>query len=185
MNRRPESFNPCVWESTIEGRRFTILVCADSYRDSGGEINEAGGKVVDELCHPVAIRFGSPVHIHYGFRDYSHEWLVRTVAEVGLSRLSAQRALAETWRGVEDVSWPEFPRKRMTMHFRVNKITSLSDCEKPQEKTMFRNVNAWVRWDSWQNRGLTSAQKANDLSAIGIPATEKGINKMLENIGLQ
>jgi hypothetical protein len=181
--RKPEEFKPCIWEAQIDGKRFTILVCADSYRDTGGTLTEFGGKVVDELCHPVAIRFGAPAHILYGFKDTSHEWLVRTVEEVGMSRLSAQRALSEAWRGVENISWPEFPRKIMNFRFRVNKITSLADCAK-QEKTMFRNVNSWVRWDSWEKQGLTSAQKGMALSAIGIPTSKKAFDKMVENIGL-
>lgn len=183
-HRKPETFNPRIWEATIDGKKFTILVCADSYRDTGGTRNESGGMVVDQLCHPVAIRIGTPAHVIYGYKDDSHQWFVRTVEEVGMSRLSAQRALAEAWRGVESVSWSAFPEKVLNFHFKVNRITCLADCEKSQEKTMFRNINAWVRWDMWTKQRFTSDQKAKDLSAIGIPATGKAIDKMVENLEL-
>ena len=49
---------------------------------------------------------------------------------------------------------------------------------------MFRNVNAWLQWGGWDQRQLTSIQRARELSAMGIPATDKIINKIKENAEL-
>lgn len=182
--RAPNTFEPAVWGARIDGRLFLILVCAASQRSIGGKPDGRGGVTADAVYHPVAIRLGSPAQILYGFSDNSHEWLVKTADEFKLPRIYAQRALAEAWRGVEEIRNDSFPGKTWNFHCKVNMIRSLDDCEHDQERTMFRNVNAWLRWDDWNKLNLKSAQRAACMAEIGIPTTAKKLDKMVENAGL-
>ena len=183
-HRAPSSFSPCVCGAEINEKLVLILVCGGSVKNDGHIPRDDGGIDSRVIYHPVAIRLGAPAHIYYGYEIRDHAWHVKTAEECGMSLIYAQRTLAEAWRGIEEISQPSYPQKIWHLRAKVNMIQSLSHCSSAQEKTMFRNVNAWLQWGGWDQRQLTSIQRARELSAMGIPATDKIINKIKENAEL-
>lgn len=180
-HREPDSFKPALWGAVVNGEFVLLLVCDASQRAMTTGKTPDGGISCKSIHHPVAIQLGSPASILYGFRITENEWHIQPIEKSGIHRQYAQKALAEAWRGVEEITWGAYPERKWNFRFQVNMIRSIGDCKKPTEKTMFRNVNAWIRWGLWDEKNLSRVERAQELCAMGIPCDKKKLNKMVEN----
>ena len=180
----PADFAPQIWETTHKGEQLRFLVCGKRYLRTAFTENGHGGRQCDRLTHPVAILYTAPAVIIYAFTDDCHQWKVSLPHEHGIGDTAARAALAEAWRGVEDITAADWPATIHRFHFKSNLALATDDLAKPQEKTMLRNVTAWLQWSRWAKREMTMAEKAKALSDMGFPTTGRAIERAAAEVGL-
>jgi len=122
--------------------------------------------------------------VFYGFTDDSHEWKVALPHEHGIGDSAARAALTEAWRGVESIESATWPAPIHRFHFKSNLALANDDQAKSQEKTMLRNISAWLQWSRWAKRELTMKQRAQELSDMGFPTTGRAIERAAAEVGL-
>lgn len=181
---KPADFKPQIWETLHDGQKFLFLVCGNRFVSSPASKNSAGGWVCDRFTHPVAILCTAPAIVLYGFTDDCHEWKVALPHEHGIGDSAARAALAEAWRGVESIASATWPATIHRFHFKSNLALANDDLAKPQEKTMLRNITAWLQWSRWAKRELTMEQRAKTLSDMGLPTTGRAIERAAAEVGL-
>ncbi len=179
MKIEPEEFSPSVWQTIHEGKPWRILICSKRFC-RGPESPPTW------VLHPVAILLSTPCVIHYPLRDDCHLWEAIPLEKAGLTRRTAQTALAEAWRGVESAtrSFPDGRGVNFTADVPSPLFCHPKQCAKPQDKTMLRNVNAWLRWHGWDKRGVTVESRAHELTAMGFQTTTKALTRAAEERGL-
>lgn len=182
MKIDPQDFDPQVWEANYSGQPVRILVCGKRYVHT--PFTGEDRKTCDKLGHPIAILVSIPAIVIPAFTDDCHEWKVSQPCEHGITSSNAQRALAQAWRMVEGITSPSWPTKEFHFKFKAS-IGIHTDLDAlKQDMTMLRNVTLCLWWDSWKKRGLTAKQKAQELSAAGIPTEEGKLTKAAENLGV-
>jgi hypothetical protein len=175
----PENFSPEIWETTHDGKTLRLLVCAKSWVHSPFTENSC-----ERLTHPVAIVLSVPATVIYALADDCHEWRCFAPEDAGISRVNAQKALAQAWRGVKAVTATSWQTQTHRFHFKAGLAVCGDVNASTQEKTMLCNLNVYLRWDDWQRRGLSRAEASRELTESGFPATAKELNKIAENLEL-
>ncbi len=181
---KPADFTPQIWETKHQGERLRFLVCGKRFLRGRLTENDRGGKVCDRITHPVAIVCAAPAIVFYGCTDDSHEWKVSLPHEYGIGDSAARAALAEAWRGVEDITAADWPATIHRFHFKSNIALANDDQAKPQEKSMLRNITAWIHWRRWEKKEMTMKQRARALTEMGLLTTTRAIEGAAREAGL-
>ena len=141
----------------------------------------------NDLLHPVAIVLTHPVHVLYGLpgsmSEEHRKWLVNDVDKRGMSKRSAQAALAAAYKGFGEggVQWPNRDRAlfKFSAPYRTNGIYD----SRPMDRTMLRDVALWINWDHWKRHNIPLKRRAEILEEWGYECSLKTLRKVIEHIG--
>lgn len=179
----PESFAPGVWAP--RGTDLRYLVCerrilrgamkTELVRpDPKDRAKDFVARSFEWFHHPVAIEFSSSLKIWWGVKDDSQEWDCFTVEECGMTRRTAQIALAEAWRTVNLT----YDHPTLSAHVTNDPEAVMSG----KHKLSLAYIALAIDWIKM--KGMTAAQKADRLTSQGLPITTAQVRKFAEKRGL-
>lgn len=183
-----DRFKPSIWTTEENGAKLALLVCERCFFKSPHTITDKEKIVTDSFTHPIAIIINSPAIILADFKDKSHTWHTHPPEAFGISRNAAAAALAEAYRLAEKIQPACFPPTQWSMHFKVDRLERLVDCDTPTEESIFRAVSLSIHWDLVKKE-VKPLQKrweaaAALLQAMGIPSDWRQVKKITEKHGL-
>jgi hypothetical protein len=142
---------------------------------AAGEWNHTGS--FEKVLFPVMIELGPPnlpsgppPRIHICVDGGDRNWTVSMPIAAKMTDHSAACAIAEAWRGIKAC---HASMESMLPHVEF----SAKPLVEYKQASPLWMLNAWLRWDDWNKRGLNNPRRAEELQAAGFKVDAK----MIEN----
>lgn len=170
---------PEIWTTESEGEQRAFLVCGARWvkgKITKGKPITDDQRSFDYIAHPIALEITNGARKICHIKDSSHDWHIKPVDAFGMSRKTAQAALAELWRLIDT---------KFDMAASDMKIKFIHSRAIYKNHSAIWKMLAMIEWDQWERAAAPMSERVKHLHLLGYAdVTEKSLARTAEKHGL-
>lgn len=199
MKIEPQHFRPGIYSAEFADGWHHLLACGRRIFKVGATKGKAQGAVMTTKASTWE-KIGTWEHVTFpcvieiplegvGISDkrraqvqcadgHGRNWTINEPETFGISPHAAACALAEAWLGITELgTTPDTLLPRVAW-----KTKPFKKCD----SLAVWSLNAWIRWDSWNKRGLNRRQRVEILNRLGFDSVKvKDLENAMKKRGME